>query len=77
MSTEYTKGPWYADINVYPIMIYSQSEMWPLWDEKGDKEGFMSRFAEFLHVFLHYSKYHGIAYAARRAYGIAFKGLPF
>ena len=39
MSTEYTKGPWYADINVYPIMIYSQSEMWPLWDEKGDKEG--------------------------------------
>ena len=42
-----------------------------------EREGFMSRFIEFAHVFWHYSKYHGVAYAARRAYGIAIKGLPF
>ena len=34
-------------------------------------------FAEFCAVFLQYRRHHGIAYAARIAYGIAFKGLPF
>ena len=43
----------------------------------GERTTRMSRLIEFVHVFLHYSKYHGIAYAAKRAYGIAFKGLPF
>lgn len=46
-------------------------------DWSAERMGFMSRLLEFAHVFWHYSKYHGIAYAAKRAYGIAFKGLPF
>jgi hypothetical protein len=35
-----------------------------------------SRIAEFVSVFRQYSR-HGIVYAAKRAYGIAFRGLPF
>jgi hypothetical protein len=36
----------------------------------------MSRFAEFLRVFWQYRS-HSIAYAARIAYGCAFRKLPF
>ena len=46
-------------------------------DWSAQRKGLMSRLIEFMHVFWHYSKYHGVAYAARIAYGIAFKGLPF
>ena len=35
-----------------------------------------SRLSEFVQVFRLYRN-HGIAYAAKRAYGVAFKGLPF
>ena len=35
-----------------------------------------SRLSEFAQVFRLYRR-HGIAYAAKRAYGIAFRGLPF
>ena len=46
-------------------------------DWSTERKGFMSRFIEFARVFWRYSKYHGVAYAARIAYGIAFQGLPF
>lgn len=35
-----------------------------------------SRLSEFVQVFRLYRS-HGIAYAAKRAYGVAFRGLPF
>ena len=35
-----------------------------------------SRLSEFVHVFRMYRS-HGMFYAAKRAYGIAFRGLPF
>ena len=35
-----------------------------------------SRISEFVHVYRLYRN-HGMLYAAKRAYGIAFKGLPF
>ena len=35
-----------------------------------------SRIAEFVDVFRQYRR-HGIVYAAKRAYGVAFRGLPF
>ena len=35
-----------------------------------------SRISEFVHVFRLYRN-HGMFYAAKRAYGIAFRGLPF
>lgn len=37
----------------------------------------MSKVAEFIKVWRQYARHHSAAYAARIAYGIAFKGLPF
>ena len=37
----------------------------------------MSRFAEFVSIFKLYRQHHSPIYAARIAYGIAFKSLPF
>ena len=45
-------------------------------DVRPAEEAPRSRIAEFVDVFRQYSR-HGIAYAAKRAYGIAIKGLPF
>lgn len=39
MSTQHTPGPWLADLEVYPVMVRSQSETWPLVDEIGNEEG--------------------------------------
>jgi hypothetical protein len=35
------------------------------------------KLAKFLRVFAQYRRHHSTAYAARIAYGIAFRGLPF
>lgn len=37
----------------------------------------MKRAAEFVNVWRQYRKAHGSIYAARIAYGIAYRGLPF
>lgn len=37
----------------------------------------MSRLLAFVRVFRLYAKHHPMTYAARTAYGIAFRGLPF
>lgn len=37
----------------------------------------MSRLREFLQVYRLYRQAHSVSYAARIAYGIAFRGLPF
>ena len=37
----------------------------------------MKQIAEFIEVFRLYAKHNSLRYAARIAYGIAFKGLPF
>ncbi len=39
MSTQHTPGPWLADLEIYPVMVRSQSETWPLVDEIGNEEG--------------------------------------
>ena len=43
---------------------------------EGERAPRMSRLSEFAQVFRLYRR-HGIAYAAKRAYGVAFRGLPF
>ena len=40
-------------------------------------ESEMKRITEFLQVFRLYARHHKPTYAARSAWGIAFKGLPF
>ena len=37
--SKHTPGPWVADLDTYPVMVRSQSEMWNLVDEFGNKEG--------------------------------------
>lgn len=37
----------------------------------------MQRLKDFLQVYRLYSRYHSPIYAARVAYGLAFRGLPF
>lgn len=37
----------------------------------------MSKYREFAQVFLLYAKHHNPIYAARIAYGVSFKHLPF
>ena len=37
----------------------------------------MNKVREFVAVFRLYAKHHSATYAARIAYGVAFKGLPF
>ncbi len=37
--SKFTPGPWVADLHIYPVMVSSQSETWPLVDELGNEEG--------------------------------------
>ena len=37
--SKFTPGPWVADLHIYPVMVNSQSETWPLVDELGNEEG--------------------------------------
>jgi hypothetical protein len=37
----------------------------------------VKQFREFVGVFLQYARHHNPIYAARLAYGIAYRGLPF
>jgi hypothetical protein len=37
----------------------------------------MSRIADFIQVFRLYARHHSYSYAARIAFGVAFRGLPF
>ena len=54
----------------------AHAEMMRGMDVRPAEEAPRSRLSDFMQVFWQY-RWHGIAYAAKRAYGIAFKGLPF
>lgn len=55
-----------------PFVTWVTSGCWPnLWKRA------MQRLSEFFNVYRVYAKHHPRWYAARIAYGIAFKGLPF
>lgn len=42
--SNHTPGPWAVDADAYPIMVYSESETWPLVDELGNEEGYKGAF---------------------------------